>query len=123
MDALPLEAPFARAFAQEWIEGWNTHDLERILSHYDDQVQLTSPVARRFGDGTGIIRGKAALGEYFRQGLQAYPGLHFDFLDVFWGLETLVVRYINNVRGAEAAEVMLFNKEGKVIRVWANYDQ
>lgn len=121
--ALPLQPEFARAFTQDWIDAWNTHDLERILAHYADEVQLTSPIARRFGDGCGVIRGKAALGEYFRQGLQAYPTLRFDFLEVLWGLETIVVRYINNVRGGPAAEVMLFSKEGQVTHVWANYDR
>jgi hypothetical protein len=113
----------AQAFAHDWISAWNAHDLDRILAHYDDQVQLTSPVAQRFGDGSGVIRGKAALRDYFHQGLDAYPNLRFDFLDVLWGLETVVVRYINNVRGGASAEVMLFNKEGKVTRVWANYDR
>jgi len=117
-----MDSAFARAFAHDWIDAWNTHDLARILAHYDDQVQLTSPVARRFGDGSGVISGKAALGEYFRQGLQTYPNLRFDFLEVLSGLETVVVRYINSVSGGPSAEVMLFNKEGKVIRVWANYD-
>ena len=118
-----MDPDFARAFAHDWISAWNAHDLDRILAHYDDQVQLTSPVARRFGDGSGTIHGKAALREYFRQGLQAYPNLRFDFLEVLWGIETVVVRYINNVRGGPSAEVMLFNAAGKVTRVWANYNQ
>jgi ketosteroid isomerase-like protein len=123
MEILPLQPSFARAFAQDWIEAWNTHDLERILAHYDDAVLLTSPVARRFLNGGDTIHGKAALRDYFRQGLQAYPDLRFDFLDVLWGIETVVVRYINSVRGGPSAEVMLFNASGKVTRVWANYDQ
>ncbi|HZZ38399.1 MAG TPA: nuclear transport factor 2 family protein [Acidobacteriaceae bacterium] len=123
MEALPLQPAFARAFAQDWIEAWNTHDLDRILAHYDDTVLLTSPVARRFLNGGDTIEGKPALREYFRQGLQAYPDLRFDFLEVLWGIETVVVRYINSVRGGPSAEVMLFNAAGKVTRVWANYDQ
>jgi len=27
--------------AQEWIAAWNAHDLERILAHYADDVELT----------------------------------------------------------------------------------
>ena len=114
---------FARAFAHDWIDAWNAHDLDRILAHYADEVQLTSPIARRFGDGSGVIRGKSALGEYFRQGLQTYPDLRFDFLDVLWGLETIVMRYVNSVSGGPSAEVMLFNKGNKVTQVWANYDR
>ncbi len=113
----------AQAFARDWIDAWNAHDLDRILAHYDDAVQLTSPVARRFLNGGTTIHGKAALREYFRQGLEAYPNLRFDFLEVLWGIETVVVRYINNVSGGPSAEVMLFNAAGKVTRVWANYDK
>ena len=34
----------AQRFALEWIESWNSHDLERILSHYSDDVEVTSPL-------------------------------------------------------------------------------
>jgi ketosteroid isomerase-like protein len=30
----------AQDFAQDWIEAWNYHDLDRILSHYDEDVIL-----------------------------------------------------------------------------------
>jgi predicted ester cyclase len=69
------------------------------------------------------VRGKAALREYFLRGLQAFPNLRFDLIDALWGTETIVVYYINNVRGSKTAEVMLLNPEGKIRRVWANYDQ
>ena len=62
----------AKNFAQEWIAAWNSHDLEAILSHYGEDVVLTSPVAARIlGDPDGTVRGKTSLGEYFRRGLQA----------------------------------------------------
>ena len=120
---LPLQASFARAFAEEWVNGWNSHDLERILAHYDDEVILTSPVALKLLHGDGTVRGKAALREYFLRGLQAYPDLRFDLIDALWGTETIVIYYINNVRGSKTAEVMLLNAAGKICRVWANYDQ
>jgi ketosteroid isomerase-like protein len=42
---LPLQASFAREFAQDWVGAWSSHDMERILDHYDDDVLLISPVA------------------------------------------------------------------------------
>jgi hypothetical protein len=120
---LPLEASIAREFAQDWVDGWNSHDLERILTHYDDQVILVSPVALKLLGGDGTVRGKAALGEYFLRGLKAFPNLRFDLIETLWGTETIVVYYINNVRGSKTAEVMLLNSAGKIQRVWANYDQ
>ena len=120
---LPLQPAFARDFAQDWIDSWNSHNLERILTHYDDEVLLTSPVALKLLNGDGTVRGKVGLQEYFRRGLQAYPGLRFDLLDTLWGTETIVICYVNNVRGSKTAEVMLMNPAGKIRRVWANYDQ
>jgi len=120
---LPLQASFAREFAQDWVDAWNNHDLERILTHYDDQVLLVSPVALKLLGGDGTVRGKAALREYFLRGLDAFPNLRFDLIETLWGIETIVVYYVNNVRGSKTAEVMLLNSAGKIQRVWANYDQ
>jgi hypothetical protein len=120
---LPLHASFAHEFAQDWVHAWNSHDLERILTHYDDEVLLVSPVALKLLSGDGTVRGKAALREYFLRGIQAYPDLRFNLIDALWGIETIVVYYINNVRGNKTAEVMLMNPAGKIRRVWANYDQ
>ena len=120
---LPLQASFAREFAQDWVDAWNSHDLARILTHYDDEVLLVSPVALKLLGGDGTVRGKAALREYFIRGLKAFPDLRFDLIDALWGVETIVVYYINNVRGSKTAEVMLLNAAGKIRQVWANYDQ
>ena len=120
---LPLQATFARRFAEDWVEAWNSHDLERILEHYEDEAVLTSPVALQLLNGDGTVRGKAALREYFLRGLRTFPNLHFDLIEALWGIETLVVCYVNNVRGNRTAEVMLMNPAGKIRQVWANYDQ
>jgi hypothetical protein len=120
---LPLQASFAREFAQDWVDAWNSHDLERILTHYDDEVLLISPVALKLLGGDGTVRGKPALRGYFIRGLEAFPNLRFDLIDALWGVETIVVYYINNVRGNKTAEVMLLNAAGKIRHVWANYDQ
>ena len=120
---IPLQALFAREFAQEWVDSWNSHDLERILTHYDDEVLLVSPVALKLLSGDGTVRGKAALRDYFLRGLETFPDLRFDLIDTLWGTETIVVYYINNVRGSKTAEVMLLNPAGKIRRVWANYDR
>lgn len=94
------------------------------MDHYDEQVELTSPVALALlKNGNGVIHGKAALREYFKRGLQAYPQIRFELLDVLWGVETIVLCYANKVRGSKTAEVMQLTAAGKVCRVWANYDQ
>ena len=120
---LPLQAEFARAFAEEWVAAWNSHDLEAILAHYEEDVELRSPVAQRLLQGDGTVRGKVALREYFELGLQAYPHLRFELVETLWGMETIVISYLNNVRGSKTAEVMLMSGARKIRGVWANYNQ
>ena len=121
---MPLQEEFARGFARDWVEAWNSHNIDHILEHYDDEVVLVSPVALNLlKNGDGCVRGKDALRRYFQRGLAAYPDLSFDLTDVLWGIETIVLIYANNVRGNRTAEVMQFSPTGKVLRVWANYGQ
>jgi ketosteroid isomerase-like protein len=69
-----VDAAFATAFAAEWIAAWNSHDLARILSHYTDDFEMRSPlIVQRGFAASGVLKGKAAVGEYWRQGLQATP--------------------------------------------------
>lgn len=57
-----MDAEFAERFAEEWQAAWNSHDIERILAHYADDVVFQSPyVAHRFQDPAGEVRGKEAL--------------------------------------------------------------
>ena len=109
------------AFAREWIAAWNSHDLDSILSHYADDVVLTSPVAAKLlNDPLGTVRGKAALRSYFQRGLEAFPNLHFELLDVMCGLSSVLLVYLNQ-RGTKSAEFMELDGKGKVVRVVANY--
>ena len=116
-----LGEAFARQLAREITEAWNSHDLERILAHYEDDVTLTSPyAAERYGDPTGVVRGKAALRAYFALALAAYPELHFELVDVLWGVSSVVLYYVNQ-RGTLTAEVLELSPSGRVARVLANY--
>jgi hypothetical protein len=111
----------AYAFAHDWVEAWNSHNLERILTHYGENVVLTSPVAAELtGEASGSIRGKEQLRAYFARGLAAYPELRFELVNVLWGITSIVLYYANQ-RGTMTAEVMELDEHGHVVRVLANY--
>lgn len=111
----------AKGFARQWAAAWNSHDLDAIMSHYDMDVVLISPVAANILDNpSGTVGGNAALRNYFKRGLELYPNLHFELLDVMCGLSSIVVCY-KNQKGTRTAEFMEFGKNGKIIRVVANY--
>jgi len=111
----------ATKFARQWVAAWNSHDLDAIMSHYDADVVLTSPVAAKIlDDPSGTVEGNAALRNYFKRGLEVYPNLHFELLDVMHGLFSIVLCY-KNQKGTKTAEFMEFAKNGKITRVVANY--
>ena len=108
--------------AKEWIAAWNAHDLEAILAHYDEAVELTSPVAAQLlGVADGKVVGKANLRTYFQRGLEAFPELTFRLEDVLWGLNSVVLYYTNQ-KGTRTGEFMELSAAGKVARVVANYN-
>jgi len=111
----------ARELAEHWVQAWNSHDLDRVMAHYADGVVLISPVAATIlGDPSGRVIGKPALRAYFDKGLAAYPNLHFELVDLMWGLESVVLYYVNQ-RGSKTGEYMEIDATGKVSKVVANY--
>jgi hypothetical protein len=116
-----LDEHQVRALAAAWVQAWNTHDLDAIMSHYADEVVLTSPVAAALlGDPSGTVRGKAAVRAYFEKGLAAYPELAFELRDVMWGLHSVVLYYVNQ-RGTKTGEFMEVDAAGRIVRVVASY--
>lgn len=118
-----MENQIANHFAAAWIEAWNKHNINEILSHYADDVQFYSPFIKllKFNE-TGVITNKTDLKKYFEIGLNAYPDLHFQFHHCFTGINTLVI-YYTSVNGRLAAEVFELNEEGKAVKVFCNYSE
>jgi ketosteroid isomerase-like protein len=111
----------AEGLAREWVEAFNAHDLERILSHYAESVQLTSRlVTRVLGDPEGTVRGKAALRQYFATALAATPHLRFELLEVFVGVRSVAVYLRSNVRGLQL-EVMELDADERIARVLVHH--
>jgi predicted ester cyclase len=91
------------------------------MTHYEDAIELTSPVAAQLlGIADGKVVGKANLRAYFQRGLEAYPELRFRLEDVLWGMNSVVLLYTNQ-KGRRTAEFMELSASGKVVRVVANY--
>ena len=119
-----LDAAFANEFAVEWIAAWNEHDLAKVLSHYNEEIEFSSPfVIARGVDPSGTVRGKQALAGYWGPALTPDSTLHFELKNVLVGVNTLAIVYRTNAGGQEreAAEVFQFDASGSVYRAFANY--
>lgn len=115
-----MDKDFAAHFAADWIAAWNSHDLERILAHYTDDFEMSSPVIVQVADEpSGTLRGKAAVGAYWKKALQLIPDLHFELVTTLVGVNSITL-YYRGVRGL-AAEVFHFGSDGKVVKAFAHY--
>jgi predicted ester cyclase len=110
-------------FTEHWVAAWNSHDLEKIMAHYEDDVELISPVAAQLlKDSAGRVIGKINLRNYFKKGLDVYPDLKFILKDMMWGM-TSIVLYYTNQKGSRTGEFMEISPQGKAFRVVANYSE
>ena len=113
----------AQRFAERWYEAWNSHDLDAVLDHYADDVEMVSPLVSTLTgrNGDGIV-GKDALRAYFAAGLEKYPELHFEPIELFVGVGSLVLNY-RGAGGNLAAEVVFLDDQDKVTRYFAHYSR
>lgn len=108
-------------FPTSWITSWNSHNLDDILAHYSDDIEITTPMIRiAAGINSDTLKGKAAVADYWGKALQRIPDLHFELLEVTQGVNSVAL-YYKSVMNKRAIEVMFFNEEGKVNKMFAFY--
>lgn len=80
---------FATGFAKDWVEAWNTHDIEKILAHYSEDFTIESPMAiKLYPQSNGIVVGKSEVRKYWTIGLERSPNLKFELLDLLMGINS-----------------------------------
>ncbi len=111
----------AGEWAKSWLDAWNRHDMEAILSHYAEEVEYESPLVSMLMESTvNEFTGKDRLREYVRRGLALYPDLRFTLLYALAGVNGLVIVY-RSVINRIAAEVLTLNAKEQVSRVSVYY--
>ncbi|MGE5240778.1 MAG: nuclear transport factor 2 family protein [Bacteroidota bacterium] len=115
-----IDEKFAEQFAREWIDAWNSHDLDRVLSHYDDQFEMSSPVIIQIArEPSGTLKGKDAVGAYWAKALQLIPDFRFELVTTLIGVDSITLYYRGH-RGM-SAEVFHFGRDRKVVTAYAHY--
>jgi ketosteroid isomerase-like protein len=116
-----IDAKWAKEFAGDWIASWNSHDLDRILSHYTDDFEMVSPfIITRMKEPSGTLKGKEKVRPYWQIGLAAQLPLKFELIEVLIGVKSIALHY-RRTSGKPAIEILVFNDEGKVVRGIAHY--
>ena len=111
----------AKRFAEHWVVAWNRHDIDAVLAHYSDDFEMTTPMIQRvLGIESGTLKGKTAVGNYWRAALKKIPDLKFSIIEVTSGVNTVSI-YYNAVMGKRAMETFFFNENGLVYKAVATY--
>lgn len=115
-----ISQEFSEHFAHDWVNAWNSHDIEAVLSHYSDDFEMQSPYIEELaGVASGVLHGKAAVRAYWCAALQRIPDLHFDIITVLRGSSSIVIHYRGV--GRLAAEMFHFGDDGLVKKSFAHY--
>jgi hypothetical protein len=116
-----IDREWALEFAREWVESWNSHDLKRILSHYSEDFEMSSPlIVERLGHPEGVLKGKTVVGEYWRPSLSLNPPLQFELMDVLVGVAQVTL-YYRSVGRRVVAETLFIDGTGKVTHGFAQW--
>jgi hypothetical protein len=115
---------FATEFARDWVEAWNAHDIEKILSHYSDDFTIESPMAiKLYPQSKGTVIGKDEVRKYWTIGLERSPNLKFELLDLLIGVNSIGLHLFNTSSNKKSVELMSFNNENKVNKAIVTYSE
>jgi ketosteroid isomerase-like protein len=120
---MPAHRPASElaALGREWVEAWNSRDLERVLTFYSEEAEMTSPRIPEIAlETSGTLHGKDALRAYWGKGLPLIPNLHFTLIDTYVSPDSVVVFY-QNERGNKICEYLRLDAAGKIQQGSANH--
>ncbi len=104
--------------ARQWFAAFNSHNLEKLLSLYDDHAAHFSPKLKiRRPETNGFVSGKPALHDWWADAFDRFPELHYQVTSLTANGERVFMEYTRIVPGEEnmpVAEVLEI-KNGKII--------
>lgn len=107
-----------QSIAFKWFEAFNNHNLEQLLSLYDDDAEHFSPKLKiKKPETKGFVKGKAALREWWADAFLRLPSLNYKVTSLTANADRIFMEYVRTVEGEEemfVAEVLEI-KDGKIV--------
>jgi len=101
-----MSAQNNKQIATKWFEAFNAHDLEKLLSLYNDNAQHYSPKLKiRMPETQGLIKGKQALREWWQDAFDRLPTLQYDVIKLTADEDQVFMEYIRRVDGEDDLSV------------------
>ncbi len=91
-----------KQIAIQWFEAFNAHDLEKLLSLYDDNAQHFSPKLKvRKPETNGLVIGKDALRSWWQDSFDRLPSLQYEVVKLTADEYQVFMEYIRHVENEE----------------------
>lgn len=104
--------------AQKWFQAFNTHNLEALLSLYDDEARHFSPKLKvRRPETGGWVAGKDALRDWWKDAFDRLPTLRYEVNTLTAIPGRVFMEYTRRVSGEadmQVAEVLEI-RNGKIV--------
>lgn len=98
------------AIAVLWLEAFNNHNLEQLLSLYHEEALHYSPKLKiKHPKTEGYIQGKAALREWWAVAFKTLPSLQYKIIKFTANVDRVFMEYIrcvDNEPDMKIAEVL-----------------
>ncbi len=92
--------------AMQWVENFNKKDLAALLSLYNEDAEHFSPKLKaRKPETKGLIKGKAALRNWWQDAFERLPDLHYELVKLTADTEQVFIEYIRQTAGEEDLRV------------------
>ena len=104
--------------AFKWFDAFNEHNLDKLLSLYDDKAEHYSPKLKvKHPETKGLISGKEALRIWWQDAFERLPTLHYDVKSLTSNDYRVFMEYIRKVEGEPDMMVaeLLQIEDGKII--------
>lgn len=84
--------------AMQWFAAFNAHNLEQLLSLYDDNAEHFSPKLKvRKPETNGLVTGKDALRDWWQDAFDRLPTLHYKVTSLTANDNRVFMEYIRMV--------------------------
>ena len=107
-----------KQISTKWFEAFNEHNLENLLSLYDDNAQHYSPKLKiRMPQTNGLVKGKEALHDWWQDAFNRLPTLQYHSTSITTNENRVFMEYIRSVENEEnmlVAEVLDI-KDGLIV--------
>ena len=88
------------SIAFKWFDAFNAHDLEKLLSLYDDHAEHYSPKLKlRHPETNGLVTGKLAMREWWKDAFHRLPSLHYKVTSLTANENRVFMEYIRMAEG------------------------